>query len=157
MAVDDPGDDVGEIGLRVDAVELAGLDQRSDDGPVLGAAVGAGEQSVLAIERDRPDGALDDVVVDLDAAVVEEARQALPARQRVADRLGELGLLADQRELGAQPGLRRPSASRPAPLLAHGAALLGAAAADLVLDRVEAAMRFERLAGDRRGARGASS
>jgi len=57
--------DVGEVGLRVDGVELAGLYQRGDDGPVLAAAVGAGEESVLAIERDRPDGALDHVGVDL--------------------------------------------------------------------------------------------
>ena len=73
MAVDDLGDDVGEIGLRIDAAEFAGLDQRGDDGPVLAAAVGAGEQRVLAVERDRSDAALDDVGVDLDAAVVEEA------------------------------------------------------------------------------------
>ena len=79
MAVDDPGEDVGEVGERIDAVQLAGLDQRGDGGPMLGAAVGAGEQRILAVERDRADGALDDVVVDLDAAVVEEAGQALPS------------------------------------------------------------------------------
>ena len=107
MAVDDAGDDVGEVGVRLDAVELAGLDERGDDGPMLGAAVGAGEQRVLAVEGEGPDGALDDVVVDLDAAVVEEPAQTLPARERVADRLGELGLLADERELVAQPRLER--------------------------------------------------
>ena len=107
MAVDDPGDDVGEVGLRIDAVELAGLDQRGDDRPVLAAAVGAGEESVLAVEGDGADGAFDDVGVDLDAAVVEEAGEAFPARERVADRLGELGLLADQGELVAQPGFER--------------------------------------------------
>lgn len=50
MAVDDPGDDVGEIGVRLDSAELAGFDERGDDGPVFAAAVGAGEQRVLAIE-----------------------------------------------------------------------------------------------------------
>jgi len=35
------------------------------------AAVGAGEQRVLAIERDRADGTLDDVVVDFDAPLVD--------------------------------------------------------------------------------------
>jgi hypothetical protein len=39
---------------------------------VLGSAVGTGEQSVLAGQGERTDGALDDVVVDFDAAVVEE-------------------------------------------------------------------------------------
>lgn len=70
MSLDDAGDDVGEVSERLDAVELAGLDERGDDGPMPGAAVGAGEQGVLARERERPDGALDDVVVDLDPAVV---------------------------------------------------------------------------------------
>src|SRR5215469_5086619 len=49
MAVDDAGDDVGEVGVRIDADKLAGFDQRSDHGPVLGTAVGTGEESVLAI------------------------------------------------------------------------------------------------------------
>ena len=72
---------------------------------MLGAAVGAGEEGVLAVEGDSADRALDDVAVDLDAAVVEEAGESFPARERVADRLGELGLLADQAELLAQPRL----------------------------------------------------
>ena len=96
MAVDDLGEHVGEIGVRIDAVELAGLDQRGDDRPVFPAAVGAGEERILAIEGDRADRALDRVGVDLDAAVVEEAGESLPVRERVADRLGELALLADE-------------------------------------------------------------
>lgn len=48
MAVDDAGDGVGEVGERIDAVELAGLDQGGDDGPVFRAAVGAGEEGILA-------------------------------------------------------------------------------------------------------------
>ena len=51
MAVDDFGDDVGEIGEGIDAAELARLDQRGDNRPMLAAAVGAREQSILAIER----------------------------------------------------------------------------------------------------------
>ena len=39
VASDNAGDDVGEVSLWIDAVELAGLDERSDDGPVLAAAV----------------------------------------------------------------------------------------------------------------------
>ncbi len=37
MAADDADDDVGEVGLGVEVVQLAGLDERGDDGPVLGA------------------------------------------------------------------------------------------------------------------------
>jgi len=71
-AVDDAGYDVGEIGLGIDAGQLAGLDERGDGGPVLGTAIGAGEECVLAFESQRPDCPLDDIVVDLDTTVVEE-------------------------------------------------------------------------------------
>ena len=50
MAVDDLGEHVGELGVRIDVVELAGLDQRGDDGPMLGAAIGAGEERILPVE-----------------------------------------------------------------------------------------------------------
>ena len=78
MALDDAGDDGGEIALRIDAVQLAGLDQGGQDGPVLAAAVGAGEEGVLAVERDGADGSLDDVGVDLDAAVLQEGLKYPP-------------------------------------------------------------------------------
>jgi hypothetical protein len=48
MAVDDPGEDVIEIGERIDVVQLAGFDQGGNDGPMLGAAVRAREQGVFA-------------------------------------------------------------------------------------------------------------
>ncbi len=40
--VDESAEDVDQIGLRLDAAELAGLDQRSDAGPVLRALIRAG-------------------------------------------------------------------------------------------------------------------
>ena len=92
MTVDDPGKDVGQIAKRIDVVEFAGFDQRSDSGPVLGAAVGAGEQCIFPVQRDRADGPFDGVVVELDAAIVDEARQALPARQGVTDGFGKFAL-----------------------------------------------------------------
>ena len=59
------------------------------------------------IEGQRPDGSLHRVVVDFDPAVFEKEAKASTARQRVADRLGELGFLADQRQLLVQPRLGR--------------------------------------------------
>ena len=135
MTVDDPSDGVGQVTVRFDGEQLAGFDQRGDDRPVLGAAVGTGEQGVLAIEGERADGALDHVVVDFDPAVIEEQSKPCPARQRVADRLGELGLLADQRQFLAQPWLKRFN-QRPAALLPRGPAFLGGAAADVAFDAV---------------------
>ena len=103
MAIDDAGDDVGEVSER------------------------------------------------LDAAVVEEQAKALPARQRVADRFGELGLLAHELELGAQPRLESFD-RQPAALLADLTTLLGRTAADLVPDAIELADTRQRFGGDRRGA-----
>ena len=48
--IDQLGEDVGQIGLRFDATEFAGLDQRSDAGPVLRALIMPREQCILAIE-----------------------------------------------------------------------------------------------------------
>ena len=45
----DAGERVGKPGLRVDFVELAGLDQRGDCSPVGAAAVRAREERVLAV------------------------------------------------------------------------------------------------------------
>lgn len=86
------------------------------------AAVRASEQSVLAVERDWADSALDDVGIDLDAAVGNEARQPVPTRQCISNGLREFGLLADQIKLGAQPGFELVD-DRPALLLADGATL----------------------------------
>jgi len=68
---------------------------------MLGAAVRPREQRILSVERDRADGSFDGVVVEFDAAVVDEARQAFPARQGVADGIGKFALLADQTKLCA--------------------------------------------------------
>ena len=43
---------VGQPGRRIDAVEFAALDERGDDGPVVAAFVGAGEQGVFAVQRE---------------------------------------------------------------------------------------------------------
>ena len=56
---------------------------------MLGATVGAREQGIFPVERDRADRTLDGIVVELDAAITDEARQALPTRERIADRFGE--------------------------------------------------------------------
>src|SRR3954470_18824120 len=41
--VDELGQHVGEVGLRVDGIQLAGLDQRGEHGPVFRAFVAASE------------------------------------------------------------------------------------------------------------------
>ena len=150
MALDDAGDDVGEVGAGFHADELAGLDQRGDYGPVFRATVRSGKEAVLPVQSERPDGTLDDVGVELDASVVEEQGQPGPAGERVADRVRELALLADESELLAQPGLERFD-HRPAARLTGGPAFLGRTAADLGLDAIEGRDAGERLGRDRPG------
>lgn len=103
---------------------------------MLGAAIGASEEVVLAAERQRANGPLDNVVVDLNAPIVEEARDPVPSAQDVADRLGQFALAAGGGKLGAQTGLERLD-DRPALQVTCRKARLGIQAADLVLDRVE--------------------
>ena len=106
MAVDDLGDDVGEVGLRIDGIEFAAFDQRCDDCPMLGSAIGAGEERILPVQCYRPDAALDDIAIDLDPPVVDEVGETVPTREGITDCLSELGLLADQGELCAKPAFR---------------------------------------------------
>lgn len=65
MPVDDPGDDVIEVGRWIYAVHLAGLNQRGEDRPKVPAAVGSFKEVVLAPQCDRPHGTLDGIGVDL--------------------------------------------------------------------------------------------
>lgn len=69
MAVNDSGERRGQVGQRVDGIEFAGSNQRGDCSPVLRSRVVPGKESILAVERYRPDGSLDAVVVDLNATV----------------------------------------------------------------------------------------
>ena len=72
--------------------------------------------------------------------------------ERVADRRGELGLLADELELGAQPGFEGFD-QRPTALLADRTTFVGGTATDVLLDPVERCNARQRLGGDRRRAR----
>lgn len=78
MAVDDGGERRSQIGQRIDGVGFADFDQRGDCRPVLCSRVMACKERVLPIESNRPDGPLDGVIVDLDAAVGQEELQTIP-------------------------------------------------------------------------------
>ena len=127
---------VGKVGFRIDDIEFAALDQRCDNAQC-SAPRRPGEECNLPVQCKRPDGALNDVEVDLDRPVVEEiGESAAPAGEGITDCLGELGLVADQGKLGAKPGCQAIN-DPPVPFLADGAALVGAAAADVLLRGVE--------------------
>ena len=105
-AVDELAKHVGEVSLGVDAVQLAGFDQRGENGPVFGTQIVTGKQRILAIEGNRPDRTLDGIGVDLDPAVIEEADQRAPVVERVADGLGERRLPRQLGETLLEPELR---------------------------------------------------
>src|SRR6516225_2482067 len=134
--IDQLGEDVGQIRLRVDAAELAGLDQRGNAGPVRRALIMPGEECILSVENQRTDASLDNVGIKLDAAVVEEPREPVPMVQGVANVLGNGPLGRDTGELLLEPSLERRH-ERLAALLAHGPSLIGAAAPDRLLDGIE--------------------
>lgn len=91
MAVADPGKRVGQVSERIDVVQLTGFDQGGDDGPMFGAAVGACEQCIFPVQRDRTYRALDSVVVELDTVIIDKARRTLPASERIADGVSYAG------------------------------------------------------------------
>ena len=82
------------------------------------------------------------------AAVINEARQAFPARQSVANGGCQFAFLADQAEFCVQPWLQRINQGT-AFLLSNCSALLGASPADVLFDGVQRGNTFKRFAGDR--------
>lgn len=105
MAVDNGLECFGDVGGRVDVVELAGGDERRKQGPIFGPDLMPGEESILSGQADWPDGILDRVRVELKAPVFEEAGQPLPVIERVADVLGERRTAGDHRQLFLEPRL----------------------------------------------------
>jgi hypothetical protein len=56
-AITEALEDIFKISEGLDAVEFGGGEERGGDRPAVGAAVGTGEEMVLAAEGDGPDGA----------------------------------------------------------------------------------------------------
>ena len=61
--VGDAGEDLAQVGFRIDAVELGAADQAVDAGSALAAGVGSGKQVALASEGDGAQRPLRGVVV----------------------------------------------------------------------------------------------
>ena len=123
-AVDEAGQQVGEVDLRIDAVQLARLDQRCEVGPAAPAIIAGGKKCVLSAQDHGSDGALDGVRIYLRAAVVEEPLQAIAVVQRVADRFCGRAAARQSCQLLLEPG-EQVGHQRPASRLPGGAALVG--------------------------------
>ena len=103
--IGDACEDIGEPSLRIDIVELRGLDQGIDDGGALAAAIRATEQPRLATERDAAERALGGVVAEADAAVVEEAGERIPALEHVEAGFGQIMAARELADLLGEPGV----------------------------------------------------
>jgi len=88
------GKRVGEPGLRIDAIQLGGLDQGIGDGGGTASSLRADEQIILPPDCDPPHRAFRSVVIQLQNAVVEIWPEPLHAGQGVADRNGQRRLAA---------------------------------------------------------------
>ena len=108
--IDEADENVGEIGLGLYAVQFASLDQRSEDGPIFGAVIVTREESILARKSLRAHGTLDDIGVELDAAVIKKADEAAPMPEAVADDPGGIRSAREPRELMLEEDLERVSA-----------------------------------------------
>ena len=105
--VHQPGEHVGELGPRLDALSLQVFTSEAT-APCWPPASEPAHSAFLRFQGQRTDRPLDDIGLKFDTPAVEEAGGPFPTAERVADRLGELALLANDLELGAEP---RSSAS----------------------------------------------
>lgn len=144
----DPGQDVGEIGLRVEAVHLGGLDDGHRTGQRFGTGVRPCKEPVFPPDANRAQGALGWIVVDGDPTIRQEQAEGILAADPVTESLGQIPLAGDQGELALGP-CEEGRDFRGAVRLARSKADVGGTTADLALDVIKRADAVERLTGDR--------
>ncbi len=140
-------EDVGEVGLRVEAVHLGRLgDGHGARG--FATSVGACKEPVLPPDANGLQGTLGRIVVDGHAAVLKEQAERRPAAEAVAEGTGEIALAGDARELllgpgaeGLDLGLALLATDRPADI--------GGLPRDLAFDVIKRADTVQCLAGNR--------
>src|SRR6266511_1586147 len=89
--------------LWVDSVQLRRSDQAVEGGGAFTSAIRSRKQVVLATDGNGAQGPFGYVVVDLHAAIVAEAHQGVPARERITDRRRGVGLLRELRQRSFEP------------------------------------------------------
>jgi hypothetical protein len=141
--------DIGEPRLRVDIVELAGLNERKDGGGPASSGVRTCEGPIPTPDGYAPQGAFGGVIGEADAAVVKETDELDPSRQAVIDVLGEIGLGRQLRTLFGQPHAQVLDERRNG-FLAHGDALIGGLAGDRALAGEDLVHAAHGLGRDRR-------
>ena len=102
--VGDARQHVAQVRLWIQAVQLCRFDEAVKGCRPVGAPLRAGEEVVLAPDRDATQGPLGGVVVEREAAVIEGTGQRRPSREHVAERACEFGAAGELRHDGFGPG-----------------------------------------------------
>ena len=138
----------GKPGERIDIIHAASLHERADDRPGARTFGTAGEQRVFAGNDLGLERALDNVGVELDAAIIDEPGQPLPTVEDVADRLSHIALgavttavLLEERAQLGEHGTDR--------LLPDCDPLGGRTATDHAVDMVDRGDAAQRFVGER--------
>src|SRR5215204_4143841 len=99
---------------------------------------------VLAAERNRPDGAFDGVIIELNVAVIEETTKGGPASECISDRIRNTTARREPVERDLEPSLHRCD-QRQRLATAYAPAGLGGLASEGCLARIELADASESL------------
>lgn len=103
--IGDPGEDIGEPRLRVEALQFRRADQGLHHGGALAAVPGAAEPPRLAPECNAAQRLAAGIVADADPAFVEEAGERRPALEQVVQRLGDVGMVGEPAAFAPHLGL----------------------------------------------------
>jgi len=147
LVIVDAVEDVSEIGLRVEVVQLGGLDDRHGARKGFRAGVRPGKQLILSSDSNRAQGALGRVIIDGHTPVSQEQAEGLLPTEAIAERLGQIALARNAQELLFGPG-KEGRDLRLAQFLARGHTDIRGPAIDVALNVVKLADPVERFAGD---------
>lgn len=78
VPIDDGLKRSGEPCVGIDGVEFTCLNERRQHGPVLGSGIVTGKEGVLSVQGNRADGALNGIVVQLDATIFQKQARPIP-------------------------------------------------------------------------------
>ena len=99
----DPGEDVLDVVVGIDAVEFCAFDQAVRHGRPAATFLASNEHEVFPSDRDSADGPFDGIVVDGRRAVLGISPEGIPLAQRIADRLPDGARRQDLKRLPIQP------------------------------------------------------
>lgn len=145
----DAGEDIGEPGLRVDAVHFCRDDEAVHSCGAPPSAIRSAEQPGLPSKSDASQAPFGGIVGETHASIFQEQREAHPSLQDVVERLGQVVTTRQFGELFAHVDLKVLD-QRPAQRLSHLKTLLGALAIDGAFDLEQRIDPPHDLDGDRR-------